>query len=1299
MDGLTFQEQSVVWGQAFEILVKRGVLGCLADWKLIDLESEHLTPWRKTKVSTIHSAVIRELQVIDETLKEQLHSALQHMAAVSYGLGYTAMREYLRKLDQPLGTGDLSVRALWCPLSMPGGKDFETERELLCGGIHQILGLAGFVDPALADKGMPARADFLIWLSGSHKEDHLLIQEYSYDMPAELGDFREEDAHLAALLRYRRLVDSRSVFARVCAEVEEETFELADDIKTHLTALTSDNKPFYKLCQACGYGESAVRVIERHGLLKKPCVVRALAITPNGLESLAARYVPSDAKDPRFALMQQMGSAYRQAAKTPDGDTERLAAEVESVFQQIVGRLPRDLRRGLKGLKESPKPGEDYCLDFEETLLDFANPMQAYSKEDALSLIPDHEDLKDYFGRPATTALREALEELKPGGDQRVALRDVHAAAVVAGMKAARQGRVNVLALEGNPGIGKTTAVTRYLAQQQSGYLFIYVSPRVVINRDVTEKLARKNGKPSGILTVTTNAQIISAAERYHRTLVEKGGAERRKIDGAVVVDGVEGLIQPQGTVLLLTPEEEHEIEAKHAGSRLGKTTLSENEDLVEERPLMGVLSAMSATTRELLAVNPGVKRAVLTAALQGFREKGNGKNTIQALEKLFREAGEKGRMRKAGLEERREFAKRMPTIVVMVDELAGDGAGAPFVHAVASWLREEFIDPFAGEDCPFKIVLVVSDASLGNEVVLDRYLNSGDKTPDKVLVSKSRGKKHFDLKVSKVRVGAGKPKVLHVMTNSYPASALSVRYKVNLSAVRIQERQPGLLETPRQAIRRAADEALLMSAANEIKGAVASGAQQVIYFAQDKLFLRSLRGALSAEADLGLNDKNVQILDSSVPASWRKKLVEEETRDRVKVFLMTSSGARGVSFPRTDVIIAAVPRFNVESALMEIAQLIYRGRGSYRDESGTEVSGDGVPRKLVMLIDDFLVHEEELDRRQWLRQSLDLMTLLVMLRATIFTRITGDAGLRQSLALVPVGSVGVDELLSLMSQYVTQFLAEADTYVKGGGSNELAGLVSKARTHCYELFGRFRLQATARRDADGSSFVKERDAREYFEQASGPIAMLLPDSEGRPDIADHMYFAGPMTIESWAQFDKREVFAFEGQLTRVEQMTRQLYGQLKEIDASEALPGSLRVPAANLFRLLAREKFGAATEFNTLKELRSPNTWIAVPAAYPQFFRAAGSHDVQPRPLMEPELWRDGLGRALSASAAVMPAIARYEGFPWVAGVGQTNPLKFDVVFDDRYFMASTELNLLNTLLLCDTDEATQHSMRDLLQ
>jgi hypothetical protein len=49
------------------------------------------------------------------------------------------------------------------------------------------------------------------------------------------------------------------------------------------------------------------------------------------------------------------------------------------------------------------------------------------------------------------------------------------------------------------------------------------------------------------------------------------------------------------------------------------------------------------------------------------------------------------------------------------------------------------------------------------------------------------------------------------------------------------------------------------------------------------------------------------------------------------------------------------------------------------------------------------------------------------------------------------------------------------------------------------------------------------------------------------------------------------------------------------------------------------------------------------------------------------------------------MPPVARYAEFPWAASIGNADPLKQSLVFDDRYFMASNELNLLNTLLLSE--------------
>lgn len=1286
MAELTFQQQAVLWGQAYEVLVKRGVLACLVEERLAEASREGLQAWREIRLLEVSRCLTRELGLLDERERDMVKAAVQHMALTAFGVGYTATRAYVKSVREKSKTPDAwKLRALWCPLMLPGESSADNEARVANRqAFYKELGLTGVVDPDWSRKGQPANADLLLWLSHEGKDDCLLVQEYSYDMAAAEGDFRAQGAHLDELLRHRRIVDSRSVFARVAAEVTGESFELSEDINTYLGALTSDNKPFYKLCQASSYAETTVRLLQDRGLLSKGCQVRALAVTPNGLESLSAHFVPGKAADARRKLMTELGAAYRNVKKVADGDQGALEAQVEQVFKGLLNKLPPDLRKGMRNLQPIPAPGEDYEFEFEETLenTEFANPTDMYTLAEALGYVDESDELTSFFGRSAKEAIGDVMREMAKGSGS-LGLRDMHAAAVVAGMQCSKRGKVNVIALEGNPGIGKTTAIRRHLGgKTDDGFLFLYVSPRVVINRDVTESLARTwDKKPTGILTVTTNAALIAAADRWHAKQVAAGLDDKRHIEGAVVADGVAELRRPKGKMLVLTPEQEEEIDAEHAGSRLRKETLSEHEDLVGDRRLSGVLAGMASTARELLLLNPEVNRMVLTAALQGFRERENQKTTIDALSKLFQSPAKD----KAGREERRAFAKRMPIIVVMVDELAGDGAGARFVHAVASWLASEFIDCFEDEESPFTVTLVVSDASLGNDVVLDRYLNAGDRTPDKVLVSASQGRMPFRVAANKVRIGLGSAKrnTLHVMTNSFPASKLHLRYRVQLTAVNIQEseKKPGELETPREAIRRQADEAVMLGAVKEIAKALEADAKQVIYFAQDKAFLRGLKGQLT---DLeGLNDENVQVLDSSVPGWQRKKLVEPARRDTIKIFLMTSSGARGVSFPLTDWIIATVPRFNIESALMEIAQLVYRGRGSYLDADGIEQSGDRVPRHLVMLVDDYVVSDDGLDKRQWLRQSIDLMTLLVMLRATIFTRITGDAGLRQSLALVPVGGVGVDELVSLMSQYVSQFVKEAEIYRGTSKDKDLLATVLRAQDNVREIFSKTRLRGVAKRGEDGRSYVKDDYVKALADIADAPLAPLLSYSTTSRSLPEHVYFSGPVVVEAWGGFEKQEVFSFEGHETEVTRASKRLIGQLYEIDKKKHYPAPLRNPALSLLRLLQRDQHEAANEFRTLKELKSPNTWVAVPAGRHQFTYAEQVADARPFILEDEPLWQEALGRTLNAGSAVMPPLPRYESFPWAAAVGEVSPLKLDLAFDDRYFMASNELNLLNTLLL----------------
>lgn len=45
MTGVSFQKQAELWGKTYEILVKRGVLTCLVEKRLICLDDPHLKPW------------------------------------------------------------------------------------------------------------------------------------------------------------------------------------------------------------------------------------------------------------------------------------------------------------------------------------------------------------------------------------------------------------------------------------------------------------------------------------------------------------------------------------------------------------------------------------------------------------------------------------------------------------------------------------------------------------------------------------------------------------------------------------------------------------------------------------------------------------------------------------------------------------------------------------------------------------------------------------------------------------------------------------------------------------------------------------------------------------------------------------------------------------------------------------------------------------------------------------------------------------------------------------------------------
>jgi hypothetical protein len=635
-----------------------------------------------------------------------------------------------------------------------------------------------------------------------------------------------------------------------------------------------------------------------------------------------------------------------------------------------------------------------------------------------------------------------------------------------------------------------------------------------------------------------------------------------------------------------------------------------------------------------------------------------------------------------------------------MVDEIAGDGAGGPFVHALARWLYQEFIDPF-DSGCPFRVVFVLADASLANADVFKTYLEHEQDAPEKVLISPSHGAQPFRVEACTVRLSGYQLPVLHVMADGFPARSLRVDYHAHLTRVQRDPSLEGQGITARKAIMEQEADRIKRRAVEAVFSALAAvpEGQQVIFFAQDKLLLRGvMSGLLNSESlsdeHLGpvetqgviLDANDVAILDANVPSKERLDLIQPAARDRKRVFLMTSSGARGVSFPLATTIIAMVPTFAIESGFMEIAQLVYRGRGGTRDPfTGAEVNGDILDRRLVLIMQDFVLADEDVDERQWLRRTVDMLSALVLLRATLVTRMTGDAGIPgQRAAVVPVGRVGTEEASTSLSQAVGVFLRECELFLYNNPAAE-QGLVRNAQAGVIRFFESFR--RTGRLAVGQESITQEHVLRALVERVTARLSPLF-DPADFPSLPGHVYGLGPVWLESWTHIPSEEGFNIRAQTQAEQADLNLLRRQLGQIGGAwSTFPLQLTWAARDLLKILDRAESLRQRSFNAERQSDSTKRWVCVPVDYTSFCFVESEHGREPRAPHADEhpFWHDGLVRVVSASATpttVEPIIPLYADVPFVVVTTSSDPTGLGRAFGGRYFMASTELNLLNTVL-----------------
>ncbi|MBW4688766.1 MAG: hypothetical protein KME40_27690 [Komarekiella atlantica HA4396-MV6] len=288
---LPFLERASIWGQIFEIAVKRGVLQQLIHRNLLLNDHPVFQLWQSQKNADVHHQLVKAFKITDPNNKEWVETMLRHLLVLGYGLGWTTMRECLHhsQIKQP------KLEAIWCPLTLPGQQiQRDEEKEETAKAFQEAFKISGKPDENLVNRGQPARADFILWLSNefsSHRntekeevipskdfknvfsqpndlkhkkiENLILCLEFSYNAPIKFADFKNEAPHTEEMSRYARYIESRGVFSRICAEVEGEEFLLSKRLENFLSAFSGQDKPLFKLCQASSYTERLIHVLRK----------------------------------------------------------------------------------------------------------------------------------------------------------------------------------------------------------------------------------------------------------------------------------------------------------------------------------------------------------------------------------------------------------------------------------------------------------------------------------------------------------------------------------------------------------------------------------------------------------------------------------------------------------------------------------------------------------------------------------------------------------------------------------------------------------------------------------------------------------------------------------------------------------------------------------------------------------------------------------------------------------------------------------------------------------------------------
>lgn len=1390
-----FHKQSELFGQFYECVAKSGILAGVDEvlrqlhktFPLVSLESAELIrrsftshgeirPWSTTTYEELRNRLIQSLGVPEE----QAPIVSRYADYIAYQASTTAMSDAVHAMNKMLeeidnkvlDLAELRIKQILCPLTLPGDPTRDARNEPfeheICK-LRDAFGSYGVADELFFEKGQIGNVDlFFLW---ECEGDSLFSQvfEFSYVYHPEIPDVIDEmfEIQQAYFSISEALEKTRFSFAEIEASSDID-LKIQPEISEYKSFLMSEDKGFYKLMQACAYTQSFLQIISRRPPNDTLVWVYAKSLVPGSVEQRIMGYIDVakiNSEKPDFNYQQLLACAkiYRKNPKNlPKGCsyTDTVITEFMKTLQKLPANLMSSAIQNFKPLTQratSSLPGFDITVS--ETIKGFKNPNESI----------DLSEVAQIKGEAFVESIRPYL--VNPLSDT-ATLRDIHYATLYKELAYTEQGNAKIIFAEGNAGIGKTTAIKKYIQQAERGVLLMYSAPRLKILQEFVDDLSGTLESPSGILCVNSNSKISEASEGYVKEVFYDTYPENYPVVGAVFASGVKDLFvpppdgianvgdyTPKGALcsnhrLVVNQKNTECIDEleQHAGrnKRHMQETHRDFYDIFD-KPFSGVMKSVFDTTRCLLSANPSVDKVALSFAIQGFKKvSGSKADTTSSLDALY-----EGSLRSNDLSDSEymlalnslyRLAERCPQVIIMVDEVSGDGAGPALTKSLMRKAYEVFIKPFKGLEggSPFSLVFVIADASLCTPKSMEDFLSkTQDEEPEKIVVyekTAGAGAQFFDFQEGLFKLYQNSKETLpccHIVTNSFPADTTTgvvFNYRMILNKVESNEVPDNSLDNGNQNSnssvkmmrehvkkQRAAcsalqnkvesDEVMVVmppsktgSRALDIIAESLQKHEQTIYFLQSKRELDQI--ADEVKVFLNVKQDEMFVINSDLTPSDRANI--DKIKDNLKLILMTSSAARGVSFPKCTHIIAHMPNFHIPSNLMEICQLVYRGRGFY-EQDGVMVSGDAKEREITLVGIDTIKAPAIVDDqatlieskvRQWYQKAEGLLLCMMISRSCLLTRIKGDSGLGVGMDVIPLGEVGVESYNNSISHTLEEFKRAMMTLTgklrQRPEEKDLGRLVNSTLQTFNNAFASSQYSLS---DIENNSYTSavvqstlyKRLPREGF-------GLFEPLGENEPSLT-HLRFKHNLVYQH-IPADKSTGTTRVGETHSLHQQEDLERGSIDHLrrsiiaikkSCSNELSGLGRICESVITLLSPKNKdddaIGIGRYSVQYKQLKRKGVYVVHPLCAPklaergewsrlylgELSRERAEHDTS---------WLEILRVMCNSYSGGFPAIGRYENEPFLVLDDHPN-LYNDAVADGHNFLLSSKLNTLNLMLM----------------